>query len=665
MPIPVLVALLVVGVAVAVFGRPRSALIVLCIAWLLVPQGARVPGTGFSQLFLQRVVLLAVGAGLLLRIRNGTTDRAVLRLRNVHVALLGYVTVAALFGVLLAESSTYSNQNSNGWYGIAEQALIFAVAIALLREVGARRSVGVISGVAGVMAAVAIIEHVTGWSYGAWFSANLLDPDGLLRLPLQRRGPHERVRVAAGFALEFGWVAALLTPGALAWAVVVRRERAGPGRRRLPALAAWLVPAGLILAMVWSWSRSAYAGLAAGVLVAVLGYVLDRPRQLAVLTFGAFVVLAFAASGPMRETVDLGAVGGDQDVRFERLPEIIDAVAGRPFIGLGLGGLLARRVRVVDVSWVQTYATLGVGGLVALGTVLLTSVHAATRFVRSAPGSLRLIAAGAAGAVVAAPIGYGAYDLGTLRTSNLTVFVLVALALTANEELGVLPAESARARRPPALAVALGAVGLVIGIGAAVAVPERSSSTLVFTTVDPRVAAATPGDQRHTIGVLSKSGCVVAEAITSEARIECDDLYELAGGIGRVRIEAEDPATVAEARSAIAERLEESFPAATIQVAASGRGRPTWATTAPLWMAVVGVALGAIAPTRELDRAVPETTVRPPVASEPPPEDTGVAVGATAADVIAGGRPPGAAVGSAPPPPAPRPRLVLRSRPRD
>ena len=605
MPGFVLLVLVAVAVAIALRGRPLPSALVLAGTALLVPGGARVPGTGIGPLFIHRVVVVAVVFGLVRQVAIGALPRRVFAPRGVHVAFLGYLFVAGLFGVVLATPGALPRQNADPWIDLAFQALTFVAATALFRACGARRSIQIVAVVAGTMAAVAISERVLGWSYARWFADDIPDPSGLMTLALERRGGEERVRAAATFALEFGWVAALLIPVTVAAAIVWR------GRRLM-----WLPPVLLAVALILSVSRSVYAGLALGLSITLLGVVLDRPRQVAVAVAGTLVVTALAVQIPLRDAIDTATLPGEPDVRLERLPDMLAPVAERPFVGLGLGGLLGRNIEVVDSSWVLLYATLGVVGLLALAGLLVTCLHALSRFLRAGPGPNRVIAASATGVVAASFGALGAYDFGTLRASTATLWMVVALGLVANEEMEVLP-RVAQVRRPSAAVAALGAAGLWIGVGILALAPVRSTVTLVVTTVDPAIAAAAV-DQSFTVKVLSQTACTVVEEMPLRATVRCRDFDQIGGGIADLRIEATDEAELRRTRTAVEQTLTEVFPAATVQARDHGRGRPAWATTAPLWAAVLGALAGLWRPVINEGR----TDRRAPASAGPAPGRT-------------------------------------------
>ena len=587
-----LLALILAATVVAFRGPPPAAATVLVAMWLLVPGSARVPGTGTGQLMIHRVLLGAVIAGLAWRAVSGRVDRRAFALRGVHLAFAAFLIVAALLGVVLADIRTLPRHNLDGWVALAEQAVFFVTALAVFRLCGARRSVEVITAVGGLLAVIAISERVFGWSYARWFAAEIADPSGLLTLPLERRGSHPRVRGAATFALEFAWIVALLVPVTMAGALNRLRGRSRPD---LGSLLHAAVPVLLLMALVWSWSRSAYAGLAIGVAALLVGVVLDRPRQLAIVSLACVAVVALAFQAPLQEAIEISTASGEQDVRFQRLPEVLEPVAERPLVGLGLGGLLAHGVQVVDNSWVTTYATLGVVGVMALGALLLAMLHATSRFLRAGPGDARTIGAAASGAVLAAVVGFGAYDFGTLRASSETLWALGALGLVANEEMGVLRSPF-RVRRPPVRMWFLAMLGSGVASIVFLVTPARSTIDAVFTTVDPRFAAAAAGDQAFTVKVLSQSACLVIEPVGPPGTVQCRDDDQLAGGIGNVRIEAGTDAEADRLFDAVEERLTSTFPAATLQARAHGRGWSAALVTAPLWAAAVGAAVGALIP---------------------------------------------------------------------
>lgn len=593
MPSLVLSAVLGAGVLLAVGGRPRAMAWVLTVMWLLVPGATRVPGTGAGQLFIHRLVIAAVVVGLLRGLLQARVDRRVFAIRGTHVAFIAFLAVAVVTGVILAEPRIPAPLSTNTYAGLAEQFAFFVVALAVFRAVGAHYAAVVVTVTAGVLAAIAVSEGLLSWSYTQWFTRDLPDATGLLSLDLTRRGPFERVRGSALFALELGWITALLLPLTVATAMSAR------GRGRF----LWAVPATLIVAMVWTWSRSSYAGLAVGLLVLALGVVVDRPQRAAPLAVVGLVLGGLVLQGPLRTTLDLGQTSGEQDVRFQRLPELFDLASERPLVGLGLGGLLDRRFTAVDLSWVNSYATIGVLGVVALAALLLTAAHGAGRFLLAGPSGTRLLAAGAAGGVVVAPIGLAAYDLLSLRTSTQTVWALTALALAANEELGVLPVPmQRRAQLVPRPAFGLGLLGLAGGFVLALSVPAVHHMDALFTTISPRTAAVGVRDNPYPGKVLGQTGCLVLNAVDFEGSVDCRDIDRVPGGVGLVRIESGDPETTARTYAAVDANLAAVFPHAMLTVVDQGSGRPTWATTAPVWLFAAGFASGALLPDRAYRR---------------------------------------------------------------
>jgi hypothetical protein len=587
-PASLLTLLLAAGVLTAASGRPRGMVAVLATTWLLVPGAARLPGTGAGQLLIHRLVLVAVVVGLVRAVLLGRIDRRVFAVRGTHLAFVGFLTVALVAGVVLAEPRIPTSSNANTYAALFEQGLFFAVALAAFRATGARQAAVIVTAVAGLLATIAISEGMLSWSYSRWFIKDLPDPSGLLSLSLGTRGPHERVRAAATFALELGWILALLLP------LTVATAMAAKGRARL----LWAVPGALLVAMVWTWSRSTYAGLAVGLAVLTLGVVVDRPRRAAPLGFLGLVIGALLLQGPLRTTLDLGQTRGEQDVRFQRLPELFDLASERPLGGLGLGGLLVRGFTAVDLSWVNTYATLGVMGVVSLAVLLLTAAHAASRFLLAGPSPTRLVAAGAAAGVIVAPVGLAAYDLLSLRNSTATVWALAALAMTAGEELGVLPVPlNRRAELVPRPAFALGLLGLAGGFALAAAVPTVHSVDATFTTVSPRALAIAERNNPYAGKVLGQTGCLVVDQIDG-IDVDCLDRDQIAGGVGSLRIEARSAEDARRDYLVVHDTVARTFPHAVVAVVDGGSGRPTWATTAPFWLFAAGFAAGALLPDR-------------------------------------------------------------------
>jgi hypothetical protein len=197
-----------------------------------------------------------------------------------------------------------------------------------------------------------------------------------------------------------------------------------------------------------------------------------------------------------------------------------------------------------------------------------------------------------------------AYDLFSVRGSTQTMWGLVALSLAAGEELGVLPVPlRRRAELVPRPALALGLVGLAGGFALAVSVPVTHSLDAVLTTVHPRAIATTERDNPYPNKVMAQTGCLLVDSLDTGATVDCRDVDRVPGGIGEIRIEAGDPATVRDAFASVRTSVSTAFPHATLQATGEGSGRPTWATTAPFWLFAVGFAVGAL---------VPDHAYRPP-----------------------------------------------------
>ncbi len=483
----VLVLLLTGALAlVALSGTARTALAVLLATSVLLPASLVLPGSPTALLTVPRVIEAAALLGVLLH--RAAPVRPAPRAPVVVVPLLAYLAVTALTGVGWAPHPVDPVAAAYLWVGQAEQLLVLVLVLVLARQVRSRVILCQVAVVAAIAAGIYLLEVATGQSF-----ARLLfraSPDQLGSVPasvLERRDGALRVRGAADFALEGGWLLAATVPLVCVWAADLARR----GRRTAAALAVGLVPL-LVFAVFLTRSRSATAVallVAAGLLLVL------APRRPASLLAGIAVVFGAAAVlGPV--VVDAftnQASSGSAQVRLERLPEVLGLASDRPLLGVGLTGIGQVGFAGVDSSYVQVYVEAGAIAVALLTVALIALLVAVLRGLwlprRAGSDDDRLLALGAGAALVTLVVAAAAFDLFTAGSFRLFWWI-GAVGLVAAERLGAVPV-----RRTPRVLVSplRWALVLVAVAGAVVvrlAVPTHAATEVVFATMDPRTEAA-------------------------------------------------------------------------------------------------------------------------------------------------------------------------------
>jgi hypothetical protein len=575
--------LLAVGAAVA---PPRWVVRILVATLLLVPAPLVVPNPGTVLPTVGRVVVVAALAGLLWRVATGRLPRSVLEATPLHAAVILLLVVTMVVGVGAAADTTPVGTSVLEWVLIAEQALVFVVALAWMRALdSAWQAARIIAGVAGLLALLGLIEQLTGWSWGQWWFLDLPSQQGLdAAQPLSERAGTLRVRGPAEFPLEFGWVVVALLPTTLA---VAARAR---GIRFLPVTAAAAL---LALGAYWAVARTATA--AVGV-VLILALIAVADRRLAVVgAVGVMVaVLAVVLAPSLLDPVSIAADEGAIQIRSIRLPEILAVAADRPWMGLGLSGLEPFGFPTTDSSYLLTYAELGVIGLSALLGVFAVAIAQVLRGVAVGRAARSLPIAALLG-MVALLVGAWAFDAFSVMLAARTFWLLAAVGTLATEEtigaVGWRPTWTARRAAVPVGAV-LG--GIVVAVAATVPVAAMY-----------RFETLTPIDESVGFDPVSYGDMRIASActiLTIEGErtpgtvVRCRD-REDGAGVGELRIEAgsEDAVDVfVEDGEQIMDRYVGWFD--TGLQSPADRARPTPWTTAPLWAGLVGLVVALLAP---------------------------------------------------------------------
>ncbi len=569
-------------VAVAVFvarSSPRVAFTVLFASIVLLPASLSVPTGGVtSQLAVHRVVLLGAFAGLAWHHRQARLWRAT----PTVMAFLVYLALILLTGIVFAPTVLDVGDQVTAYLNIAEQAVVLVVCTALVRaDPEATWFLRPVTFVLLVSAGIAGIEHITGDSWSHWlFQAVPSQQTNAAAAQLAVRAGTVRVRAGNEFPLGYAWVSAALLP---AYVVLVLRQP----RYRFPLLA---VGGALIVATIyWSYARSAIVGIV--VAVVVLG-ALARERQVSAVVVVAVAlgiagfVAAPALSHHFSASVDVGSV----DVRQQRIPLVLDAVSAHPWTGLGLTGLQTLGLQGVDSTYLLSYGVTGTAGLAGLLALLVVAVLGVGRGAMTADRRQRTTAAALTAGVMTLIVAGGAFDAMALNGTADVLWVLVAVGtVVAEREQGAVTLRAA-----PSLLPAVISLAALVGIAAVLTAPAHYARQLQFSTLPVAQEAAfydpdVPGN------TLVNTVCGVAGATAERlpgVSVSCRNTFS-APGVGVLRVEGSSQRKVTAATKVIGDSLRTAGVRAFAVVPETplAVGRPTAATTAPLWLPVVAMML--------------------------------------------------------------------------
>jgi hypothetical protein len=567
-------------VLLAIRAPFRLATTTLLISLVVLPEALPLP-VGPEYMATSRVVLWAYSGALLVRLARGELRVSVLRVTRVHVAFAAFLAVAFLNGCVLAAQPNPRFEAVLGWLTLADQLLVFVAGVTAVRVLGPWWMAKRISILAAVLAVLALGERYLDLNWNHFFFEH--SGSGLFAGSKQMdlRGGAIRVRGPSLFALEFGWICAFLVPLTL---VVATRVR---------GLLPRLLPGALSLAVVWTVSRSALVGIALGVVVTVAGARDRRVLSLALLGASVAAVIALQSDFLGRPYEDASPDSADSRVR--RIVAITEEVEERPLVGLGIAGPRARAIEGTDTSYVLLYAQLGVVGLAAFGVLLATTLLTVAGGLRGPPSDDRALAAAALAVLVVALLGTASFDNFSIAGSTRIVWLVAAIGVGLHER-------AAPARRGPRRASVPARVGLVAsavaaGAALAAAAPTHVVWAAQFDTVPLGFTAKAAQDPAFIGRVLINTTCEVIGALPDlGAKLECREPRE-APTVGEVRVQGRDGRSTAVAVDRILEQMDAWLPQNRVFVtSALVEGRPTWATTAPVWLGLTGLATALLLP---------------------------------------------------------------------
>lgn len=594
MPLPVIYLLTAAGVVIALWAPLEIGFAAVLGAWMLIPSGLILPG--LLHIFLvDRLILAAFVLRLVVRAgQPGEPNASAYRLTPLHAAWGVLLLVGYVDGAILSSSSLHYNLDV--WLILVDCCVLLVAALAVLRTVGIWRVLRPVTVVVAVAAGIGIIERITGHGWGAYLSEHVPAAyQSSLIFGLASRGGSFRSQGAAAFAVEFGWVLAMLLPiVAVSVSVWIGRHR-NWGLRRQVLL---LVPVGAAAVIVLSASRSAEIGAAAAIVLLVL--IAGAPRRITA------AVVALALAGLTTLAVDPSLIvnpfstasSNSIESRLVRLRFLFGLVRHHAFFGLGYTGFHTVLVGLDD-AYAETYGQLGILGLLAFGSVLVTSLALALRTLRTGRrSSERQLGAACVVGIVAAAAAAAGYDLTVTEQSMWTLVILGAVAVVLGEQLPVrqtVPKSPARALLPVAGAAA-GALALVLS-------PVGWSRSYSVYLISPAELAVQAPENNGFLGtVLANTACGYLDArpATAGTQLYCTQptLYETGVWQDQVTVQIAGPSArlvAAETRRALGLFQRLHYPTVVADGPAES-GRPAWATTAPVSGAAAGFMAALVVP---------------------------------------------------------------------
>jgi hypothetical protein len=368
-------------------------------------------------------------------------------------------------------------------------------------------------------------------------------------------------------------------------------------RRRL-ALAA---PAIVMLAVVFTITRSVFAGLGLGALCLVLFARGDRRVLGAVFGVALLAGAVYLSSNAVRHPYQ-AADPESEAVRTRRLSLLTNELTHHVWTGIGLDGATQRGIDSTDSALLGTYSGTGVIGVAALIGALATAgftVVAAGALGKPDDGPL---AGAVLGGLAAGALGMFAFDSlsGPLPSWNLWLFAALGVGLY--EEVMAARAEPLRPRRvhlsPRRMILPL--FGLGVGTLVAVLTPTHIAVQLEMLTLSPTFLTQTENGHADFVGrLLVQTTCDSARGAFdgTGVRLDCFDPLQSGPGAGLVRIEARNRAALRQAERTFAVLAKTVHGATRIAlVTPETTSHPTWARTAPVTVTLLFAELALLLP---------------------------------------------------------------------
>lgn len=614
MPLVGIFLITAAGVLVALCAPLELAFGAVLAAWMLIPAGLVLPG--LLHIFLvDRVVLAAFALRLLLRFRmQGEPAPSAYRFSPLHLALAVMLVVGYVDGALLAPGSLHDNLVV--WLTLVDTTVFFVVALAVLRTIGVWRVVRSVAVVVGVAVGIGIIERISGHGWANYLAEHVPAAyQSSFIFVLGTRGGSVRAQAASEFALEFGWVLAVLLPLlAASVSVWIGRNRGWGARRHLLVLL--LVAAAI--AVVMTASRSAEVAVGAGAVLLVI--LAGAPRRFtAAVGMAALVAVAVAVIDPSLIVKPFTAAAHTDSIssRLNRLPILFDLAVHHPFQGIGYTGYTSVLIGADD-GYALTYGQLGVLGLLSFVAILATSIAIALRTLRAPVATTtRFLGAACLIGIVGIAIAAAGYDLTFTEQSMWTLVLLGAFSVVLAEQV---PLRRQQPARSP-FRIVLPIVGAGLGAAALALAPVGSSRSFTVYIISPtELNQLNPGLIGWTSQQLAPTVCAYLDSRVNLGRgidLRCRQpgILEQATWYGEVALRIAGPNSAA-VNMATNRALYLFYKLGYPTVAPDGpiaTGKPSWAQTAPLSGGFTGFMAAALIP--PLRRRRRSEVLRPAFAS--------------------------------------------------
>ncbi len=589
---PSALIVVITGALVAIHLRAsfRASVAALLATTFLVPGALPIPGAP-PTMYVGRVALYTAAIGLVIRATRGELPAWAIRPTRVFAALSAFVVLAYVLGVARGAYPSRPEIAFDLWLPILDQLLFLWVATAAVRVLGAKKVAGFAVTAVVASAVIAIGEKYTGSSYARfWFEHS---PNNLVSaLPLELRGTEKRVRASADFALEYAWVLAYFMPLVALFAVRSRRKLA------------LVAPTIVAVALVFTVTRSAYAGLAIG---AVLMALTARGDRRILVGLGAAALVAavlYLGTSAVRQPYQ-SADPESEKVRARRLVLVTQELAPKPWIGTGLDGLIQRGIKGTDSAVLGTYGTLGVVGVAALGGAVIAGLLTASYGAVRGDKELAPLTGAVLGGLGAATLGMFAFDTFSAPISSWSLWLLAALSVGLYEEVRV--RNGTAVPRPivwnPAR-LALPAAGLVAGVVVATFAPAHVAVEMRVFALSPQYLSVSKKPNDDYIGrILIDSICDMGtRAVGPKIKVDCFDPLNYGPGTGIVRLESTSRQVLRGALFTFTSAAHQ-LPNTRVTLArAPTKGTPTWARTAPLTGMLAGTEAALLLPVFRLRR---------------------------------------------------------------
>ena len=560
----------------------KVALVALLAVTLLLPGTVLAPGSSSGHTTLHRIVLGIFVLNILRKIWLRQIPASVLRPSPLTVVLAAWVIVTFAMGVALADPALSVGFSTYLWIFVVDYSVFFYFVVAAIRAIDdpwwfARA----VTGVMIVSAGMAVYEHYANVSVARWLSKQIRGSGYLGVNTLHTRGGEVRSKAGFEFALAYAWAATALVP--LVTVVATRT------RHRIVRFA----PALVVLSVAWTYTRSAYVGVAAGGLLLLVTSGFDR--RITGFVMAGIVVVGLAVSFMPLLDRTFSSPEVQTNIREERLPLVLSSAAEHPYFGRGLSSTPAEGITTTDSSFLLMYAEMGVVGLTGLALLMLATICFVAPAIRAPPPDHLLGAAALCGVVLG--ISSGAFlDVLNISGSARMFWAVAALGVVVGERAGVRWPVAQGWRLVsrawiPAVAVAGGF--LLIANTA-----PRAAAVIRFTTRSATFEVLSRGSGEFIGTILVNTTCEIFETRVAVAghTATCYDLQsEL--GIGDVRIETPDPASLTRVARSVATVVRGRMRTPRFYLLDEDHHvRPTWVRTAPVWMGIGGAALAVLLP---------------------------------------------------------------------